>query len=163
MILILDEPINVSWNLSEVWKLAQPARKWNMSCHLSTYLFTLHLGSKYSFHIPLQNPWKSSNFSATFLPAFSIRYSSSLHAEIPWACLLFGSVHAPAPTTAHIQTASKQWPYQLGHIGSMAVLINGIISRNKNCIVFRGLNFPNELVFLKKCPNRNISNCPSAH
>lgn len=31
----------------------------------------------------------------------------------------------------------------------MAVLLNGIISRNKNSIFFRGLDFSNELVLLK--------------
>jgi len=31
----------------------------------------------------------------------------------------------------------------------MAVLLNGIISGNKNGIFFRGLDFSNELVFLK--------------
>lgn len=31
----------------------------------------------------------------------------------------------------------------------MTVLLNGIISRNKNCIFFRGLDFSHELVLLK--------------
>lgn len=50
----------------------------------------------------------------------------------------------------HIRTGSKQRAYQLCHIGSVAVLLNGIIPRNKNGVFFRGLNFSNELVLLKK-------------
>lgn len=42
----------------------------------------------------------------------------------------------------------------------MAVLLNGIISRNKNCVFFRGLNFPNELVLLKSVQTVTLAITP---
>lgn len=75
---------------------------------------------------------------------FSSPCSNQLNSSL-WS----DSVHVPAITAIHIQTVSKQSAYQLCHISSMAVLLNGIISRNKNCVFFRGLNFSNELVLLK--------------
>lgn len=78
--------------------MPQPARKGNMSCHLSTHKSTQKFASgvQILFSDPIATPQENISFlSATFLPAFSIRYASPLHAQIHWTQVYDLTVYMP--------------------------------------------------------------------